>query len=70
VDSSLYQFPKNDKPYERSWEIYLKDNHQRRMLMVTEKTKVEFKEDDLRKSLHKRLDELLDKLWKKQPDNN
>lgn len=67
MDSSLYKFPKSDKPYERSWEIYVKDNHNSRMLMVSEKTKSEFDPDELRKKFHEKLDDLLDQLWKKQP---
>lgn len=64
MDSSLYQFPKNDKKYERVFEIYVKDNHNKRMLMTSHKTDIEFDENKLRQELHDRVDDLLDKLWK------
>ena len=67
MDSSLYKFQKNEKPYERSWELYVKDNQNHRMLMVAEKTKVNPDYDELRQLLHKKLDNLLDQLWKPTP---
>ena len=54
LDSSLYQFPKNQQKNERVIELYVKDNHHKRMLMVSHKTNRDAEQNEVRQELHDR----------------